>query len=1051
MAITNIVGEGFAEEIRKQIDKRQELKGKRDRNPGGNPQWLLWQNGNTGWVKMISSVDIDPEKKYFTYLPLEDGNPTNPKIIPTYTSGRGGIFEYGNSGRGSTTNGLAATNILMGGIYAPTLGNLEENNYLQAGIARNGSFQNTNAYGFGGLEFGLQPIPGITSFNIKSENRGSLRTATVGIKAYNKVQFDIISTLYMSLGYTMLIEWGNTMYYDNGGKFYSNNQFSLQEEFLNAKYKWTELLPEIKKRQLESNGNYDAALCRVVNFNWKLNKDMSYEITVILRSVGDVIESLKINTLSTNVVTKSKLSFFNLFPKNPNNSNTIEAINNVLQIPQLQIPTVINYQNQLTNNNNTLSLLNGQPVATIINSANTTDIGIFLEDIKTQLDNITTPGKVKNGNTYGNGHEYVLADKEGNALAFKEVPIANSTPLDYNYYYIKLGYFLFLLETKIIPNIKDNPELKSISIDYHNNSNIISIDDELVSADPRICTFQQVIQTFDGVNDILISPAADKFKFEKNNNSYGYFMNVYFEINFLNNLLTNTLPDKDGAVVLIDFLNKLCNDFCLVTGNYNKITTTVDYDTQTIRFIDEVSLPDRDTFLTENGLPTEPANFHMYGYFPVKGSDLVEAGIVRDLSLVTTISPRLAHMISIGAQAQGYAIGEDATALSALNRGLKDRIRDDWYYPGQTSSNPTEKTLKDQYAIVYENFYKFVETLGVVLTPNLRIYQISNSVSVTGDDIDVFKNTNRQFIEYKQAKATLEKQKTNPNAASSRTGFLPFNLSLTIDGLSGMKIYNRFTADTEYLPPNYPDTIEFIITGLSHEIKDNQWVTNIESLAIPKNPLNGNIKTIPPSKQRGDNFNTIPTKQPNPTTANPNPKPTLKQAVKDQSNYFFGNFGESKLCARYAYNIAYNLKKYMDTNSTQAIPQTIQYSANADQLAWRTAVNKLDFYEQVDLGYMNLTQLKAWTDSSTFNYGDILNYYAPGHSGETNMHAQIYTGDIFSLGKSYDEIKKGLATSSRGNSGWTSSTKTNYGKKIVYDNSYTFKVFYFKVKSQYLK
>ena len=100
---------------------------------------------------------------------------------------------------------------------------------------------------------------------------------------------------------------------------------------------------------------------------------------------------------------------------------------------------------------------------------------------------------------------------------------------------------------------------------------------------------------------------------------------------------------------------------------------------------------------------------------------------------------------------------------------------------------------------------------------------------------------------------------------------------------------------------------------------------------------------------------------------------------------------------------------------------------------------------------MNLTQLKAWTDSSTFNYGDILNYYAPGHSGETNMHAQIYTGDIFSLGKSYDEIKKGLATSSRGNSGWSSSTKTNYGKKIVYDNSYTFKVFYFKVKSQYIK
>ena len=1048
MSVTNIVGEGFANEIRKQIDKRQELKGKRDRNPGGNPQWLLWQNGNTGWVKMISSVDVDPEKRYYTFLPLENEDPDNPKIIPSYTSGRGVIYDYGAGKRGDATNSLAAQNILMGGLYA-NFGNETENNNLQAGISRNGSSQNSNAYGFGGLEFGLQPIPGITSFSIRSENRGSLRTATVGIRAYNKVQFDIISTLYMSLGYTMLIEWGNTMYYDNAGIFYENNQFSLQEEFLSAKYKWTELLPEIKNRQLASNGNYDASLCRVVNFNWKLNKDMSYDITVTLRSIGDVIEALKINTLSTNTVTSSRLSFFNLFPTNPNNLNTIRSINNTLQIPQLQIPTVIDYQNQLTTNNSTLSSLNGQPTSGIVNSANTSDIGIFLEEIKTQLDNIATPGKVKNGNTYGNGYEYVLADKDGNALAFKEVPLINSASPDYNYYYIKLGYFLFLLETKIIPNIKTNAELKSINIDHHINSNIISIDDELVSVDPTICTFQQVIQNFDETNNILISPAADKFKFNKNNNSYGYFMNVYFEIDYIISLLNNKLIDKSsGAVVLIDFLNKLCNDFCSVTGNYNKITTTIDYDTNTARFIDEVSLPDRDTFLEEAGLPTKPANFHMFGYFPVTGSNSIEAGIVRDLSLVTTVSPKLAHMISIGAQAEGYAIGEDATALSVLNRGLKDRIRDDWYYPGQTSSNPTEKTLKDQYAIAYENFYKFVETLGVV--GGVPISKITNSVSFNYNDVDIYKNTNRQFIEYKQAKATLEKQKTNPNAASSRTGFLPFNLSLTIDGLSGMKIYNRFTADTEYLPANYPDTIEFIITGLSHEIKDNQWITNIESLAVPVNPLNGNIKkTSPPPPTRGENFQPIAPKTYQPTTANPNPKPTLRQAVKDQAEYYFGKYGEGLKCARWTYNIAYKLKEYMDTNSTKAIPFNLQFSANADSDVWRDYVNKLGFYDKVFVGDMNLNQLKAWVNNSTFNYGDILNYYAPGHTAITNMHTQIYTGNIFSTGGSAGK-NKNIIPNSAGNSGWSTSTKTNYGTKVVYNNNYTYKVYYFKVKDKYI-
>ena len=401
-------------------------------------------------------------------------------------------------------------------------------------------------------------------------------------------------------------------------------------------------------------------------------------------------------------------------------------------------------------------------------------------------------------------------------------------------------------------------------------------------------------------------------------------------------------------------------------------------------------------------------------------------------------------MISIGAQANGYAIGEDATALSALNRGLTDRIKEEFWYPGQTSSDPTSKTLEDQYPNVYKNFNNFIRTLGCV---NNIFPPEWNS---TG--IDVYLDTNRQFIEYRQAKATLAKQKTNPNAASSRTGFLPFNLSLTIDGLSGMKIYNRFTADTEYLPSNYPDTIEFIITGLSHEIKDNQWITNIESLAIPVNPLNGSVKKTSPPPTRGENYQPVSPKTYQPTSANPNPKPTLRQAVKDQSDYFFGNVGQGSLCARWTYNIAYNLKKYMDTNSTQAIPlptppnQRYLNSANADQQQWRDLVNKLDFYDLVEIGGGNMTlpDLKKWISNSTFNYGDILNYYAPGHSGRTHMHAQIYTGDI------YDNSVK-----------WTSSTKSNYGVKIPYGgqkdlkenptvNTWTWKVYYFKVKDKYV-
>jgi hypothetical protein len=63
-----------------------------------------------------------------------------------------------------------------------------------------------------------------------------------------------------------------------------------------------------------------------------------------------------------------------------------------------------------------------------------------------------------------------------------------------------------------------------------------------------------------------------------------------------------------------------------------------------------------------------------------------------------------------------------------------------------------------------------------------------------------------------------------------------------MDGLSGMKIYQKYTIDSRFLPSNYPESMDFIIIGVSNTIQNNVWVTNIESYAIPKSP--------PPTKSR---------------------------------------------------------------------------------------------------------------------------------------------------------------------------------------------------------
>jgi len=270
----NIVGENFPKEIVEQINLRQTKLGSSHRDN----ELLSWMNSKTGWVRLVSSVDVN-----------KDINPR--KVLD-------GL-------RGNGESALAEQYVLFGGVtkYIP---NTTEGATVKqrSGITRDGSVHNMGAYGLGGLDYGLSPMPGIVSANIKTENRGSLRTSIISIKAYNRKQFDIIDLLYLRLGYTVLLEWGHSMFYTNSGEFQKDvdGKATLESLFLTGKDKtgalinYNSLLPIIDKRRKELFGNYDAVLGKVVNYSWTVNKDLSYDITLTVRSVGDVIESLKMNT-----------------------------------------------------------------------------------------------------------------------------------------------------------------------------------------------------------------------------------------------------------------------------------------------------------------------------------------------------------------------------------------------------------------------------------------------------------------------------------------------------------------------------------------------------------------------------------------------------------------------------------------------------------------------------------------------------------------------------------------------------------------------------------
>ena len=130
---------------------------------------------------------------------------------------------------------LAKTSILFNGMSSLGSNTLNQREGINIGAtAITNSDYNNSVYGLGGNQFGIQPMPGINSVQIDSKNRGSIRNATVEVTAFNRFQFEIIETLYLRLGFTMLIEWGWDKYLDNNGKLQKTGTTFTENGFFSS-------------------------------------------------------------------------------------------------------------------------------------------------------------------------------------------------------------------------------------------------------------------------------------------------------------------------------------------------------------------------------------------------------------------------------------------------------------------------------------------------------------------------------------------------------------------------------------------------------------------------------------------------------------------------------------------------------------------------------------------------------------------------------------------------------------------------------------------------
>jgi hypothetical protein len=345
-------------------------------------------------------------------------------------------------------------------------------------------YNDFSSYGFmSGPEYGYVPPPGIISAEVKALNRGSLREANIEIQCHNLQQFQILEILYMRLKYSILLEWGHNMYYTNpkrGNKLniskspqLEQSRFDLSDEMLDGTRSQQSMLDLIVNTRENSYGNYDAFFGLVTNFSWTLRPDGGYNITVTARSMGDVIESLKINTAYP-------IKNDPIFPGLSNNSSN----------PNTALQTDY-YKSSLN-----------RVLSAIVYKLNPANYAHGIEE-------------GNNGN-YNPLHNYKLEEYTGLKAAFNRTPESEVTNnqdqrfLTYNeglklffpnlkeralygtdHYYIKLGTLLRIIESFLIyydtSKGKESTRPPVFKIDYNYNTNYCLTFPRHASLNPKVC------------------------------------------------------------------------------------------------------------------------------------------------------------------------------------------------------------------------------------------------------------------------------------------------------------------------------------------------------------------------------------------------------------------------------------------------------------------------------------------------------------------------------------------------------------------------------------
>ena len=857
MAIGNIQGGPFQDWVTNQIEQREISLGKSAAKydpetgavVGKQNQDLLYQQSKTPWLRLASSANIQSTNSYGVL----DRLLTLPDISLNDIEGD-----------------LAARNfILQGGALSLEYGKssgIKSSVGDDSGIVYvDGTRQTFNSsYGWGGTtERGLVPMSGITGASVKYENDGALTKTTINIKCYSRTQFALVDALYMRPGYTLLLEFGWSAYLQTNlnDQLLTVDQVTLQNQdsffspalslLLNPKRKTQnnqyKIIQAIKEERERTSGNYEAVFGKIVNFKWSMDPDGSYNCTVDLRGLGEVIESLKLN-VSTPTDESKKIS---------NGTNNEEENDETKKEKSKRaIPLVA------------LGQAGGTLIQNLFTIYQTTKLDTeaavkYLWPDKDGTD-IQKNYTIKNFPMVSNSGDFFKKD-----ITFKNgiLGLVGTNTDEYNYtpqIYVKFGLLMALIQKNIVPtNGKNGAPIFTFDIQFDNLLKDKNLIRRLQGQFPIAPQHYMIPYSNHNLNDLerkyltqlenFPTSFPDLTSGEKNYNSLfrdsgwvynsglGRLANVYVNVNRVATILLNQKGKinniQKNEKDLFEFLRILLDEININLGGINNVRLKLPDEGARVRFIEDIPQ-------TFSGNPpiTYKSKMCRFNTFGFSSNNPTQRGgsIVRNLGIDASIPSNFSTMISIGAQNNGNQASGNATSFSNYNTGIIDRVI-------PTKSLVTSNSIPtDPKEVQFKEFAKTVKGLlsegwwdqtwvGRSLSTDGGLFtDVFRDRNWYGDDMAAFNSYGTAYHQLLNGIYTQEPSKGGSGTLAAPF-FLPFNLNMDIDGMSGIVMMQRFEIDQKILPPSYDkDSVEIMVKSVDHEITKESWITKLGTQSVPK-------------------------------------------------------------------------------------------------------------------------------------------------------------------------------------------------------------------------